>query len=138
MANPSENTIKRLFAASGNRCAFPGCDRPLVARDTVVGEVCYIQAERAGGPRYDAAQSEGERHSFGNLLLMCPTHHEMIDGDPDAYTAEELLRIKASNDAAHADGKEPSDAIVKQMLVRIDTGGGAYVEGSVDTGRGLC
>lgn len=41
---PTTKTIKCLFAASGNRCAFPGCDRPLVT-----GEICHIRARSPGG-----------------------------------------------------------------------------------------
>ncbi len=52
MAEPAEQTVKRLFALSGNICAYPGCEVPIVERNGVVtGEICHIKARKPGGPR---------------------------------------------------------------------------------------
>ena len=59
---PSQATIKRLFAHSGNRCAFPRCMEVLVEEGTVVGKVCHIKAANPKGPRYDPQQTTAERH----------------------------------------------------------------------------
>ena len=60
-SGPSTPTVKRLFAVSGNRCAFPGCTLPLVdqASSEVLGEICHIQARSPNGPRdtYNCADS---------------------------------------------------------------------------------
>ena len=29
-------------------------------------------------------------HGFGNLILMCPIHHDVIDDQPETYTTEKL------------------------------------------------
>jgi len=58
VARPTETTIKRLFAVSGNRCAFPGCTAVLVTGGVVTGEICHIKAQNPQGPRYDPAQSD--------------------------------------------------------------------------------
>jgi hypothetical protein len=39
---PSVATVKRLFARSGNMCAFPGCSSALTQDDVIVGEICHI------------------------------------------------------------------------------------------------
>jgi len=116
MAGPSVATVKRLFAVSGNRCAFPGCAVPLVdeASGKVTGRVCHIKADSPDGPRYNAGQSEEERHGFANLVLMCPLHHDVIDSDVEKYTVERLLEIKARHEARYAGGAESSDAIARQ------------------------
>ena len=90
MAGPSAPTIKRLFAVSGNTCAFPGCNIPLVDATSgkVTARICHIKARQPGGPRYDAQQTEDERHAFENLVLMCPMHHDVIDSDAETYTVE--------------------------------------------------
>ena len=121
MAGPSVATVKRLFAVSGNRCAFPGCALPLVdeASGKVTGRVCHIKADSPGGPHYDPEQHSKERHGFANLVLMCPLHHDVIDGDVETYTVERLLEIKARHEARYAGGAEPSDAIARQFL-RLD------------------
>jgi hypothetical protein len=102
---PSERTIKRLFALSGNRCAFPRCQTALIQGDTVVGQVCHIKAANPGGSRYDAQQTNAERHSFENLILMCGTHHTVIDADEEAYTVEPIAKLKAE----HEKGAVPID-----------------------------
>jgi tetratricopeptide (TPR) repeat protein len=81
-----------------------------------MGEVCHIKAKSPDGPRYDAEQMDEERHGFGNLVLLCPTHHARVDGNPDRYTVEKLLEIKAQHEARYAGGAEPSDAIARQFL----------------------
>lgn len=101
MGSPTVSTIKRLFAVSQNRCAFPKCNQPLVesASGKVVGRVCHIKAARPGGPRYDDAQDEKARHAFSNLILMCPVHHDVIDADPTAYTVERLESMKSDHES---------------------------------------
>jgi hypothetical protein len=86
MAGPSEKTVKRLFALSRNRCAYPKCETPIVhSSGTITGEVCHIKAQSTGGPRFDSKQSDEARHSFENLLLLCSVHHRIVDDRPDTY-----------------------------------------------------
>ena len=99
-ARPSTQIVKRLFALSSNRCAFRRCTTPLVQGHTVIGEICHIKAAHSGGPRYDPNQTDVERHSFDNLILMCGVHHKIIDDDEEAYTAEHLMRRKAEHEAS--------------------------------------
>jgi len=122
MAGPSAATVKRLFAVSGNRCAFPGCALPLVdeASGKVTGRICHIKADSPGGPRYDPEQHNKERHGFANLVLMCPLHHDVIDSDVETYAVERLLEIKAQHEARYAGGAEPSDAIAEQFLLQLE------------------
>src|SRR6478609_9392593 len=96
MSAPKIKTIKRLFALSGNQCAFPGCCSPIimVSSGKVIGEVCHIKAQKPNAPRYDSAQNDSERHAFENLILLCPLHHTLIDSDADSYTIERLAQIK--------------------------------------------
>lgn len=112
MTEPSLPTIKRLFIESGRRCAFPGCETPLVLESgEIIGEICHIRARNARGPRHDRNQSEAQRQGYDNLLLLCPTHHRVIDAQPAAYTVEVLQEMKAQA-IANLDGPErPSDRI---------------------------
>ena len=68
---PTEATLKKLVAVSGNRCAFPKCSTPLVdpQSGSIVGEVCHIKGEKPGAARYDSNQSNKERHGFDNLIV---------------------------------------------------------------------
>ena len=102
-SKPSNPTIKRLFARSGNRCAFPRCTATLIDGDTVVGKICHIKGAKPGSARYDASQSAAERHGFDNLILLCGRHHDVIDADEEAYTVERLLKTKDDHESRAAD-----------------------------------
>jgi len=96
---PSVAIVKRLFAASGNRCAFPECSAPIVETSgAITGIICHIKARSPGGPRYDPGQSEEGRHSFENLLLMCARHSKLIDSEPDRFTASVLFQMKEQHE----------------------------------------
>lgn len=96
---PSTTTLKRLFAASANRCAFPRCTSPLVLENKVVGQICHICARSPEGPRFDPSQTALARHSFENLILLCGTHHAVVDDDVEAYTVERLRTMKSRHEA---------------------------------------
>ena len=104
---PSRPTVKRLFALSGNRCAYPACQTRLVDRDTgsVVGEVCHIKGEKPSAPRYDSDKDDRTRHGFNNLILLCNVHHKVIDDTPVEYPVERLLAMKQEHET-RTDGKE--------------------------------
>lgn len=118
MKSPLASTVKRLFSVSGNQCAFPACDAPLVdeASGKVTGQVCHIRARKPGGPRYDPNLSAGELHAFENLLLLCPTHHTVIDRDPAAYPTERVLAMKADHEARCKGGPPPGEHLSEAFL----------------------
>jgi hypothetical protein len=97
---PSQTAIKRLFAHSGNRCAFPQCSVAVVQGDTVVGEICHIKAANPSGPRYDPQQTAAERHAYSNLILLCANHHKIIDSRANAeiYTVGHLAKMKTEHE----------------------------------------
>ncbi len=118
MTQPSEQVIKRLFALSGNRCAYPGCQLPIVeAAGTVIGEICHIHARSPGGSRYAATQSASQRNGFDNLLLLCRSHHKVIDDQADVYTAEVLREIKAVHESAAGRPEQATDGVFAKLLL---------------------
>lgn len=140
MSPPTVATIKRLFAKSGNRCAFPKCPFPLVDETSgkVTGRICHIKARQAGGPRYDPEQSDDERHSFKNLVLMCPIHHDVIDSDVESYTVERLLKIKVDHEAAASQASEPTDEVADSLLTvssNLISGGSLLSSSNQDGGQ---
>jgi hypothetical protein len=116
---PSTATLKRLFALSSNRCAFPKCNSPLVMGKKVIGEVCHIKAQNKGGTRYDPNQTATERHGYDNLILMCSPHHTVIDDDEDAYTVEYLHRLKEKHEQTASKMSE-EDAEQGALLLFLD------------------
>jgi hypothetical protein len=100
MSAYSSPVLKILFSKSGNRCAFPRCTSPITEGDTVIGEICHIAAASPKGPRYDMSQDEAARNGLGNLILLCPTHHTVIDADVESYTVERLLKMKRDHETS--------------------------------------
>lgn len=130
-SGPSQKTVKRLFALSGNRCAFPRCSLGLVQGTTVIGEICHIKGASPNGPRHDPAQSPTDRHDFDNLLLLCATHHKVVDDDEESYTVARLLAMKRSHEAVThplADGDASTGAT---LLLSVGQSGG-LVAGTVN------
>ena len=134
MLKPSLATVKRLFAVSGNRCAFPECKVFLVdeVSGKVTGRICHIKAHSPKGPRYDPTQTESERSGFQNLILMCPIHHDVIDTDVGTYSVDRLKLMKMnheSSNAAHKTAMDVSDEIANGLLMNVvsDIVGGSVV-----------
>ena len=118
MAEPTKQTIKRLFAFSGNLCAFPDCNLPMVeSSGTVTGEICHIQARSKGGPRYNASLPIKERHAFENLILLCGHHHKIIDAQPEIYTTETLIELKGVHESAAGRPEKTEDNFYAQLLL---------------------
>ncbi len=129
---PTEGTLKRLFALSRNRCAFPQCPTAIVQPTlTMTGQVCHIKARSVGGPRYDNNQTEEERHGFGNLILLCSVHHDIVDAEPERFDAELLQEIKEMHE--RDGGIEPSqdaDRLANRLIeayYHIEANGNAQV-----------
>ena len=93
--------IKRLFSLSGNQCAEPNCYSKMIADDgiTVLGEICHISAASENGPRYDPSLDNNKRRSFENLILLCPSHHKMVDNpsNKEIYTKKMLGKWKSEH-----------------------------------------
>jgi len=122
MAGPSVKTIKRLFAVSGNQCAFPKCTAALVDAPSgkVTGRLCHIKGRMPGAKRYDASQSDADRHSYDNLLLLCPAHHDVIDDDEVAYTVDRLSQMKRTHESSVCETQPISDGVAERLILSIE------------------
>lgn len=118
MAEPKLPTIKRLYAMSGNMCAFPDCQVPIVeASGTLTGEICHIKAQSPQGPRYDPVQTEEERHSYENLILFCRRHHKVVDSKIEIYDVHALKEIKAIHERFAGRTETDQDSFFARRLL---------------------
>jgi ribosomal protein S15P/S13E len=93
------DTIRALFALSGNQCAFPGCTQPLInEKNQFIGQICHIEAALPGAERYNPNQSDEERSGHENLILFCYPHH-VETNDVSEYTVEKLKAVKREHEA---------------------------------------
>ncbi|WP_295444885.1 HNH endonuclease [uncultured Thiodictyon sp.] len=97
-------TRQILWGRAGATCAFPACRRLLVRdatkddREVLVGEIAHIVAQSSGGPRRDADPPGGSIDGYGNLILLCHEHHELVDQQPYTYPLERLVQFKIDHE----------------------------------------
>lgn len=98
----TDKTRKVLWGRSASLCAF--CRTHLVidasANDTdaVVGDECHVVSGAPNGPRHDSAFDPAAIDNLGNLILLCRTHHKLVDDQPETFTADSLQQLKANHE----------------------------------------
>lgn len=91
--------LRNLGISSKNKCAFPGCDHPVLnGNGEYVAELCHIEAAGPGGERYSPAQSDDDRRSHQNLLFLCHAHHVETD-NVSAYPVARMKEMKARHES---------------------------------------
>jgi hypothetical protein len=95
----------RLFALSGNQCAFPGCTNT-VTHQLGAGEQPVTLAQRAHivgvgrqGPRSRTVPGPVDLDAMENLTLFCGECHRIVDHNPRIYSVEVLAKFKADHEA---------------------------------------
>ncbi len=96
--------LKRLFARSGNRCAFTDCHRLLIVDGgpgqppVTLGDVAHIVAASPAGPRGEVLMAPSDRNRYENLILLCNIHHQLIDAAPATFTPARLRGMKEAHE----------------------------------------
>jgi hypothetical protein len=102
-----EKDIKILWGRAAARCAFPACRLPLVRAETTadpvatIGEMAHIVAHAKGNraPRTDPTFPDTLRDRYENLILLCNTHHQIVDVQPNTYSVGDLRNWKAAHES---------------------------------------
>jgi hypothetical protein len=81
---------EEAFRRAGYCCCFPSCGVPLGVNG--IGEIAFIVSPNPSGPRYDARYLKSVTSPLNNLLVLCPTHHRMIDNEPEMFPAKVLRK----------------------------------------------
>jgi hypothetical protein len=124
--NLSVRDRKRLWAKAGNRCSYrlkdDLCTQSLVpdgtGKDVVVGQECHIVGDKQSSARY--VVDFPNRDSYENAILLCPTHHRIVDDDEHMYTVEVLHQMKSVHEAAVASAS-------KSAAERIDVADSEFI-----------
>jgi hypothetical protein len=96
---PHRLVLRDLGIRSKNKCAFPGCDHPILnQKNEYIAELCHIEAAEPGGERYNPAQSDEDRRSYSNLLFLCHAHH-VETNDVEAYPVSRMQALKAAHES---------------------------------------
>ena len=104
--------IKRLWGKAAGICSHPDCNTDclqfLDADDpTIVGEMAHIIAKKPDGPR---GKASGGEDTYANLILLCPTHHTLIDKAPEGTFPEVMLQEWKTNHEAEISNRLASPA----------------------------
>jgi hypothetical protein len=97
----SDADLKRLWGRAAGRCSYPSCGEELVkyldpANVPILGEMAHVIAHSADGPRGTKGKERDD--SYANLILLCPTHHTLIDTAPAKFPSEMLHEWKAKHE----------------------------------------
>lgn len=117
---PTERTIKKLFALSGNQCAHPECNNLLIdPSGTVLAEICHIEAAEEKGPRFNPQQTDEERRGFENLMLLCSIHHILIDDQPENYPVASLKKWKEEHEERYRNNHSLNEEQIEKATHEI-------------------
>lgn len=73
-----------LWGKAAGRCQYDGCNQPLYRDDVTQAEfntayIAHIVADKPTGPRGDPVLSPKLKSDISNLMLLCDTHHRLVD-----------------------------------------------------------
>lgn len=105
-----------LWTVSAGKCQYRGCNKPLyqdilTKRRFNSAYIAHIVADVPGGPRGDKKRSPLLADKLENLMLLCDTHHRLIDKiDVAGHPEDVLLKMK----------KEHEDRIARVTAIASD------------------
>lgn len=111
---------------AGARCARPDCGRATVGpsqvrpdKGQVLGVAAHICGASQGGPRYDASQTDDERHSAENGIWLCEYCAALVDkvGGTD-FSVDDLKLWKRASERAALEGLLRHSDVVRDNCVR--------------------
>lgn len=113
---------KKLWAVSGNECAFPECNQELVDKDldVVYGEMAHIKGKNDGSARHDSDMDPEKRESPANRILLCSNHHSLIDDAPGQYPPNKLHKMKKEHESKSYETPDIPIETINKMVNSAD------------------
>ena len=94
----------RLWGKAAGHCQYEGCPERLWLDSLTKVEfntayIAHIIADKPTGPRGHPVHSEQLKSDISNLMLMCDTHHRLIDKEDVAgHSVERLIEMKRKHE----------------------------------------
>lgn len=117
---PTKGTLVRLFAKSGNQCAFPNCEHEIFSENILVAQVCHIEAAMKGGQRFNENLTVEQIRAENNLIILCHKHHKITDNVYE-YTVKRLTEIKRIHEAQSQKSSNLSDDVYDSVIKSIQS-----------------
>ena len=91
---------KQLWTAAAGICSYhyngESCFQKLFVNngtmDTNLGEECHIIGDKPGTARHQ--KEFAGKETYNNAILLCHSHHKIVDDNPNVYTVDVLKRMK--------------------------------------------
>lgn len=96
--------LKLLWGSAAGHCSFPDCHQECLVEATladdaaIIGKIAHICAHSDEGPRANPHLTVQERDCYDNWILLCGTHHDMVDAQPNTYTDDDLRGWKRAHE----------------------------------------
>ena len=118
----SEKVKEQVKKECGYLCCKCKC-YTILENGAYIGEVAHIKAASKGGPRFDPSQSQAERTSPSNALLLCRSCHKEIDDEKNLgkYTVKYLENLKQSSIKYYGKISKKKPEIKDSLLQKIAT-----------------
>ncbi len=85
---------------------------------TTPRQEAHIRSSKADGPRYEAGFERVDE--YDNLILLCPTHHIVVDKDNGAhFSSADLEQMKADHEADVASRMGAPEAAARELAERM-------------------
>lgn len=123
---------KLLWGRANDQCAFPGCLQALTVNlddlesqvlgtaGAVIGEEAHIRSGRVDGPRHQIGFPDTEIDTYRNLLLLCPTHHAIVDKENGkAYSVEDLEAMRETHEQAMRIARTDTEETRRRVSERL-------------------
>lgn len=131
----SKTQLKPLISLTGNKCEFAGCNFQLSpTSDQFFGIIAHISGLNEGSARFDASMDDSKRNSNGNLIVLCPNHHAMVDCDPNRFGVAELTSMKLDHEMKVRE--EHKEFKFDERLLEKVTGGPGVTQANFQLGSG--
>lgn len=93
-----DKDIKLLWGKAAGRCSYPECQEDLApllmtSGATVLGEMAHVIGRKPGAARSNA--KVGIDDTYPNLILLCPTHHTLVDKAEKDFPVDVLKKWKS-------------------------------------------
>jgi hypothetical protein len=121
----ARGVIETLMKRAGGLCANPDCRRATIGpsigapeKSDVVGIAAHIKGAQPASARYDANQSEEERHSIDNGIWLCSFCAALVDKNSGTdFSVESLKMWKSTSERAARERLIRSARTVKENCI---------------------